>query len=127
MKKTAEEDFKEKQALMSDSELIELAKAQVSELAKTGGRSHRMCVPPSIKDTDMLFSELIRRFEFSSQDKWVSVETVSLENAEKVWDKMSEQIGTDIGSLDYYAGKEIMTKESFFKLCSLLPSPPKTK
>lgn len=50
---------------------------------------------------------------------------VSLENAEDVWDKMSEKIGTDIVSLDYYAGKEVITKESFLKICSLLPSPPK--
>ena len=37
------EQFEQKQAAMSNEELIELALKQVSELAKTGGRSHRMC------------------------------------------------------------------------------------
>lgn len=57
------EQFMQKQAEMSNAELIDLAKKQVTELAKTGGRSHRMCVPPLVTDTDMLFCELIKRFE----------------------------------------------------------------
>ncbi len=57
------EELRQKQAAMSDEALIGFAKDQVSDLAKTGGRSHTMCVPPMITDTDMLFSELIRRFE----------------------------------------------------------------
>ena len=57
------EQLKKKQAAMSETELIELASKQVSELARTGGRSHKMCVPPEITDTDMLFSELIKRFQ----------------------------------------------------------------
>jgi len=71
--KTAD-DFSKEQQQMPDSELIKLVKEQISNLAKTGGRSHTMCVPPSIKDTDMLLSELVRRFEYASQDKWISVE-----------------------------------------------------
>lgn len=55
--------FRQKQAEMSDKQLIELAEKQVTELARTGGRSHKMCVPPQTTDTDMLFSELIRRFK----------------------------------------------------------------
>lgn len=57
------EQFKQKQAAMSNDELIELASKQISELAKTGGRSHMMCVPPMITDTDMIFGELINRFK----------------------------------------------------------------
>jgi hypothetical protein len=57
------EQFEKKQAAISDKELIELAEKQVTELAKTGGRSHRMCVPPMITDTDMIFCELIKRFK----------------------------------------------------------------
>lgn len=57
------EQFKQKQAAMSNEELIELASNQVSELAKTGGRSHRMCIPPMITDTDIILSELIKRFK----------------------------------------------------------------
>lgn len=57
------EQFKQKQAAMSNEELIELASKQVSELAETGGRSHRMSIPPMITDTDMIFCELIKRFK----------------------------------------------------------------
>jgi hypothetical protein len=57
------EEFKEKQAAMSDSELIVLCKKEVSNLAKTYGKSHKMCIPPMITDTDMLLCELIDRFE----------------------------------------------------------------
>jgi hypothetical protein len=57
------EEFAIKQAEMSNEELIKLADKQVSELAKTGGRSHKMSVPPQITDTDMIFCELIKRFE----------------------------------------------------------------
>lgn len=59
------EQFKQKQAEMSNEELIKLASGQVSDLAKTGGKSHRMCIPPMITDTDMLLSEVIERFERS--------------------------------------------------------------
>ena len=57
------EEFAKQQEAMSNEELIKLADKQVSELAKTGGRSHRMSVPPQITDTDMIFCELIKRFE----------------------------------------------------------------
>ena len=36
---------------------------QITELARTGGKSHRMCVPPMPEDTDMILSELIKRFK----------------------------------------------------------------
>jgi hypothetical protein len=57
------EKFEQKQAEMSNEELIRLANKEVIELAKTYGNSHKMSVPPSINDTDMLLSEVIRRFE----------------------------------------------------------------
>jgi hypothetical protein len=57
------EQFKQKQKNMSNEDLILECRRQVSELAKTGGRSHKMCIPPMITDTDMIFSELLDRFE----------------------------------------------------------------
>ena len=57
------EELKELQAKMTDEELIQIADKQLSEMCKTGGRSFRMTVPVEIKDTDMIFSELIRRFQ----------------------------------------------------------------
>lgn len=58
-----EEEFKIRQSLMSDMELIDEARKQIRKLAQTGGRSHTMSVPPNIKDTDMLLSELVDRYE----------------------------------------------------------------
>lgn len=57
------EEFAKRQEAMSNEELIKLADKQVSELAKTGGKSHRMSSPPQIIDTDVIFCELIKRFE----------------------------------------------------------------
>lgn len=57
------EELDEKQAAMSNEDLIEFVDKQITELARTGGRSHKMCVPAKITDTDMLFSELLRRFK----------------------------------------------------------------
>jgi hypothetical protein len=58
-----EKRLNELQAEMSNEILINLAEKQISELARTGGNSHRMCVPPMPEDTDMLFSELVKRFK----------------------------------------------------------------
>lgn len=56
------EELKELQSKMPNDILIEKVEHQISELAMTGGRSHVMCVPPEITDTDMLLSEMVRRF-----------------------------------------------------------------
>ena len=58
-----EEQFIEKQRKMSNEDLIEQCKNQIRQLARTGGRSHTMSVPPKITDTDMILSETVRRFE----------------------------------------------------------------
>lgn len=60
---TKDEQFRLKQKEMSDKELVELARNEVSKLCKTGGRSLTMCVPPMVTDTDMILYEVIRRFE----------------------------------------------------------------
>lgn len=59
---TPDERFEAKQAAMSDAELAELCEKEIHKLARTGGRSYRMCVPPMVTDTDMLYCELIKRF-----------------------------------------------------------------
>ena len=71
--KNRTEIFKEKQQAMSDSELIELVQKEISKLAKTGGKSHTMCVPPMITDTDMLLSEMVRRFKERVQAELLSL------------------------------------------------------
>ena len=54
---------------LSDAELIELAHEQLSEMCKTGGKSFTMRIPANVnKDTDLIYAELISRFErLSSQ------------------------------------------------------------
>lgn len=63
----SQESFEAKQAAMTNKDLIELVEKQISDLARSGGRSHRMCVPPMITDTDMLLSEMVKRFKKYSQ------------------------------------------------------------
>lgn len=57
------EQFKQKQSDMTDEDLIKLVEDEISHMAQSGGRSHTMCVPPKITDTDMLLSEMLRRFK----------------------------------------------------------------
>ena len=76
--KTAEEQFRDKQANMSNEALIGFVEDQISDLAKSYGKSHKMSIPPSITDTDMLLSELVRRFkEYANQPQTKEVEKVS--------------------------------------------------
>ena len=60
---TKEEEFKSRQANLSDGVLIQLCKDDISMLCKTRGSGIRMSIPPSVYDTDMLFCELIRRYK----------------------------------------------------------------
>ncbi len=57
------EEFLKKQADMSNKELIERATEELSKLCKTGGKSFTMCVPVRVTDTDMIISELIKRYK----------------------------------------------------------------
>lgn len=66
---TPDEALKYKQSEMSDTELIEKCSNQISLLCKTYGDSFRMTIPPSINDSDMLLSELVRRYQESINSK----------------------------------------------------------
>ena len=57
------ERLKELQSEMSNATLIKEVERQITELARTGGKSHRMCVPPMPEDTDMILIELVRRYK----------------------------------------------------------------
>lgn len=59
------EQFNQKLADIPNEELIKMCRQEISNLARTGGKSHKMCVPPQITDTDMILSEIIDRFENS--------------------------------------------------------------
>lgn len=70
------EEFRKKQADMSDEELLGKCREELSKLCKTGGRSLTMCVPPQVDDTDMLFIELMRRYKLSIQKQVVDSQSV---------------------------------------------------
>lgn len=57
------EEFQEQVHGLSDRKLIEQATIAVDNLCKKGGSAFTMHVPPRITDMDILFTELIRRFE----------------------------------------------------------------
>lgn len=57
------EKFQEKVKSIPDLELAEMAHKALSELCSTGGRSFTMTVPPRVDDTDIILSEVIKRFE----------------------------------------------------------------
>ena len=60
---TKTEEFNKKLSSITDSDLYDLVDKELSKMCKSGGRSFRMCVPAQITDTDILISELLRRFK----------------------------------------------------------------
>jgi hypothetical protein len=67
-----ETQFKQKLNDIPDLELAEMCQSALSKLCSSGGRSFTMTVPPMLTDTDMIFSELINRFEQLSINKSVT-------------------------------------------------------
>lgn len=57
------EEFQSKLEAIPNLELAEMAQKALSKLCSTGGKSFTMTVPPRLDDTDMVLSEVIRRFE----------------------------------------------------------------
>jgi predicted ATP-grasp superfamily ATP-dependent carboligase len=57
------EEFQEKVKAIPDQELVEMAQKVLSKLCSTGGQSFTMTVPPKVDDTDIILSEVIKRFE----------------------------------------------------------------
>lgn len=57
------EEFQEKVKSIPDQELAEMAQKALSKLCSTGGQSFTMTVPPRIDDTDIILSEVVKRFE----------------------------------------------------------------
>lgn len=59
------EEFQEKVKAIPDQELAEMAQKALSKFS-TGGQSFTMTVPPRLDDTDIILSEVIKRFEVLS-------------------------------------------------------------
>lgn len=60
---SAHEQFDSEIESIPDLALAEMAQSALTKLCSTGGRSFQMTIPPRIDDTDIVFSELIRRFK----------------------------------------------------------------
>ena len=82
------EEFKEKLEAIPNLELAEMAEKALSKLCSTGGQSFTMTVPPRLNDTDMLLSEVIKRFRIDS-DKI------------KYWNKLVEELEKFSESYDH--------------------------
>jgi len=61
--KLTHEKFQQQLKSIPNLELAEMGHSVLSKLCSSGGRSFRMSVPPRLDDTDMVFSEIISRFE----------------------------------------------------------------
>lgn len=57
------EEFQKELESISNEELATIAHSELNELCLTGGGSFTMTIPPRKDDTDIIFSEIIRRFE----------------------------------------------------------------
>lgn len=57
------EQFQNKLSDIPNLNLAEKAQSALSKLCRTGGNSFTMTVPPTLDDTDVIFSEVIKRFE----------------------------------------------------------------
>lgn len=57
------EEFKAKLEAIPNLELAEMADKALDKLCSTGGQSFTMTVPPRLDDTDVILSEVIKRFK----------------------------------------------------------------
>jgi len=57
------EDFAKQLEDITNADLVLLADQQLAKLIKTNGKSFLMSVPAQITDTDIIFMQLIKRFE----------------------------------------------------------------
>jgi hypothetical protein len=55
-------EIQEKLEAIPNLELVEIAQKALSKLCSTGGQSFTMTVPPRLDDTDVVLSEVIKRF-----------------------------------------------------------------
>ena len=105
--------FKQKQSEMTNKVLISKVRHQISEMAKTGGRSHIMNVPPDISDTDMILSELADRYE-----KSISICKFNIESPLVV--KMATEIRTQFMTSNPLRNPELVDREMRGYICEML-------
>jgi hypothetical protein len=59
------EEFIEKLSAIPDIELVEMAKKELKKLCASGANSFKMSIPPMLEDTDIILSEIIKRFSLN--------------------------------------------------------------
>jgi hypothetical protein len=93
------EKFQQKVKAIPDKELIEIASLAISKLCKTGAKSFTMTVPPQLHDTDIILSEIVNRFQISSNFSLKNYSEIDFKDLQKVsfiYDKINDLIcGTD--------------------------------
>ena len=57
------DEFNEILSKIPNEELISVCEGEITDLAKSGGKTFRMSIPPSINDTDIILSELVERYK----------------------------------------------------------------
>lgn len=57
------EEFQKTVESIPATQLVEMAEKAVSKLCKTGAKSFTMSIPPKTDDTDIILTEIIRRFK----------------------------------------------------------------
>ena len=88
------EKFEEKQAEMSDKELLEKTQKRLSKLCATGGKSLTMSVPPSVDNFDMLVCELMRRYKNAIIPPEQQILTTKLYTKEELFDMLNNVLAT---------------------------------
>lgn len=77
------EEFKKELENIPNEELASMAHSALSKLCSTGGKSFTMTVPPRKDDTDMIFSEIITRFEKTLSQEFI--EKWEVESVDRYW------------------------------------------
>jgi len=68
IKRTPTEAFEQKVQSIPNEVLINNLHTKVAELCSSGGKSFVLSIPPRLDDIDIMFDELVRRYEVSTQN-----------------------------------------------------------
>ena len=101
-----QEEFNKKCSETSNEDLIKYANKELSNLCNTGGKSIHMSVPPQVTETDMVFSELIKRFDSLEQRNRELVYGI-----QKAIDELNTVDGRSIWDIEYDL-KQLLSKNS---------------
>lgn len=115
--KTPDELFREKVESVSNIDLYEKAQEAISKMCQTGGSSFTMTVPPSINDTDIVLTEILRRWTEPTPinsrlqtDKQVDEIIQAIRSGDVLTEYYLPASDTHQKDIDYDRLREILTK-----------------